>query len=248
MIHGLRSASEPLAFLWASICAFERVDAAAEVVERADHRLDPLRAQTQLFDQLDGAAAPAAQPLPGVAALGHLVRLAGGDPVVVAVLLEQDFDGPQIVRKTAQNLVLFQPIGHRNLHRAVERQLADVDPLEHLDGQLDHVVALQQPAAKASPRDFDLLGQRDFFLPREQRNLAHLGQIHPHRIVGPGFAFFLDDGQQVFGLGIQFDDPDRQPRSTRVQIVVQIQIAGRFLGQLADFFLIRRRIVFQFVQ
>ncbi len=53
----------------------ERVDAAAEVVERADHRLDPLRAQTQFFDQLDRAAAAAAQALPGVAALAILYDL-----------------------------------------------------------------------------------------------------------------------------------------------------------------------------
>ena len=33
------------------------------------------------------------------------------------------------------------------------------------------------------------LAKRNFFLPREQRNLAHLRQIHPHRIVRPRFVF-----------------------------------------------------------
>ena len=84
----------------------------------------PLRAQTQLFDQQHGPAATAAEPLPGRAALGRLVRLAGGNPVVVGVALQQAFERAQIVRQAAENLILFQPIGHRHLHRAIERQLA----------------------------------------------------------------------------------------------------------------------------
>ncbi len=207
--------------------AFELIDAAAELLERADHRLDPLRAQTEFFDQLDRPATTAAQPLPGLAALGHLVALAGRDAIIVAVPLEQDFERPQIVRQPAENLVLFQPIGHRYLHRAIERQLAAMHALQHLHGQLNHVVALEQAAAKLGPRDFDPLGQRDFFLPREQRNLAHLREIHPHRIVGPRFALFVDHGQQIFGLGIQVQI-QIGPQVDTVQIIVKIQIAGGF--------------------
>ena len=97
--------------------------------------------------------------------------------------------------------------------------------LQHLDGQLNHVVAFQQATAKPGPGDFDLLGQRDFLLPGEQRNLAHLRQVHPHRIVGPRFAFFLGDGQQIFGLGIELQIRVRADVD-RVQIVVQIRFVG----------------------
>ena len=72
MIHGrLRSAGRILVAACAhAILRSQFVDPAAELFERADHRLDPLRAQTEFFDQPHGAATTAAEPLPGRSALG----------------------------------------------------------------------------------------------------------------------------------------------------------------------------------
>ena len=58
--------------------------------------------------------------------------------------------------KRPEDLVLFQAVGHRHLHGAVERQFAAVHAVEHLDRDLDHVVAFQQLAAEAGPGDLDL--------------------------------------------------------------------------------------------
>ena len=40
----------------------------------------------------------------------------------------------------------------------------------------------QQVAAESLAGDLDLLGQADFFVPRQQRNLRHLRQVHADRI------------------------------------------------------------------
>ena len=50
--------------------------------------------------------------------------------------------------KPAENLVFFQPVGDRDLHRAVERQLAVVNALQHFVGLLNYVVAFQQLGAE----------------------------------------------------------------------------------------------------
>ena len=162
---------------------------AAELLQRADHRFDALRAQTQFFDQTHAAAAAARETRPSLAPLLLRLRLAQRDAVVVPIALQQHFQRPQVVRQPAENLILFQPVGHRHLHRAVERQFARVDALQHLEGGPDHVVAFQQLGAEAAAGDFDLLGQGDFLLPSEQRNLAHLRQVHAHGVVRPRLVF-----------------------------------------------------------
>ena len=180
----------------------EFVDPAAELLQGLDHRLDPLGAQAEFLDQPDRAAAAASQPAPRRPALGRRARLAGGDVVVAPVPLQQRFQRVQIVRQPAENLVLLELVGHRDLHGAVEGQLAVVDPPQHLHRRLHHVVAFQDLVAEPRAGHLDLLGQGDFLLPGQQRNLAHLRQIHANRIVGPGFV--LDAGQQVFGGQVQF--------------------------------------------
>ena len=179
------------------------VDPAAELFEALDHRLDALRAQAEFFDQPHGAAPAAAQPPPGRPTLGGVARLAGDDVVVAAVSLQQGLQRAEIVRQPPQNLVLFQLIGHRHLHGAIEGQLAVVHAAEHLDGRLHDVVAFQNPVTEPGPGKLDLLGQGHFLLPGQQRNLAHLGQIHPHRIVRPRLIV-LDAGQQILGPEVQF--------------------------------------------
>ena len=182
--------------LWASILALQFVDAAAELFQRANHRLDPLRAQTEFFDQPHRAATAAAEPRPGgLRASVFGCVLLGGDAVVVGgCACSSTSSVSQVVRQAAQDLVFFQAIGHRDLHRAIERQFAVVHALAALcTACLNHVIALQQLAAEAARVISILLGQRDFLLPGEQRNFAHLRQVHAHRIVGPRFVLVADE-------------------------------------------------------
>ena len=60
------------------------------------------------------------------------------------------------------------------------------------DGCPHGKIAAQQRPAKPLATDFDLLGQRNFFFAREQRDARHLREIHPDRIVA-------EFGQQVGG-------------------------------------------------
>ena len=92
-------------------------------------------------------------------------------------------------------------LGGADLHRAVERQIAVVDLLEDLDRALKAVVDLQHLRAENLAGDFDLLGQRDFLLAGEQRDLAHLREVHPHRIVD---ALGRCLGQLLFEVEIDF--------------------------------------------
>ena len=202
----------------------------------------PLRAQAEFLDQVHGPAAAAAQPPPGRPALRRGSRLAGHDVVVALVPLEQRFQRAQIVRQATEDLVLLELIGYRDLHGAIERQLAVLDAPQHLHGRLHHVIAFQHLVAEPRPGKLDLLGQGHFLLPGQQRNLAHLRQVHPHRIVGPRFV--LDPGQQILGRDVQLrivlfiilqDGP--------VQIVFDIQRLDRIFHQLQRFLCLRDRIV-----
>ncbi len=69
------------------------------------------------------------------------------------------------------------------------------------------------------------------------------------RIVRPGFAILVDDGQQIFGLGIdiniQIDVLSHQIGRINFGVV---QLVDRFVGQTMDLFLTYRRVVFKFVQ
>ena len=164
------------------------IDPRAELLQLADHRLDSLRAQAKLFDQQHRPTAPSAQPLPSRFAIVRLVRLARGNAVIFGIALQQPIERRQVVRQPAEDLLLFQPIGHRDLHRAIERQFAAMHAVQHLDRTANHVVAAQQLAAERGAGDFDLPREVNFFFAREQRNLTHLREIHPHRVVRPRFA------------------------------------------------------------
>jgi hypothetical protein len=60
-----------------------------------------------------------------------------------------------------------------------------------------HVVARQQLAAERGAGDLDAARQADLFLAGEQRDLAHLRQVHPHRVVRPRVVVFLDPRQEI---------------------------------------------------
>ncbi len=102
---------------------------------------------------------------------------------VAGVAIHQVGQGDQVVRHPPQDLVLFQVLGDRHLHGAVEGELALVDLLEDIDDQGQREVALQHLATEPLAGDLDPLGQVDFLVAGQERNLAHLGQIHADRVV-----------------------------------------------------------------
>jgi hypothetical protein len=75
--------------------------------------------------------------------------------------------------------------------------------LQNANRVLNDEIAFQQFAAEASAGDFDLLGQRDFLLPREQRNFAHLREVHADRVVRPRFVV-VGDHANVVALQVGF--------------------------------------------
>ncbi len=148
--------------------------------------------------------------------------------------------------KAAEDLVLFEPIGHGHLHGPVEGKLAVVDPAEHPHRLLHHVVAFEQLAAELRPGDLDLLGQGDFLLPREQRDFAHLRQVHPHRVVRPRFR--LVGTQQGIIRCVQLVDVAVDDDQGVIEIVVEPEIAVIFIVQVKAPDGSGRIFVVQFVQ
>ena len=100
---------------------------------------------------------------------------------VLDVLLHQVFERLQVVRHALEDLVLLEVLGQRHLDGAVEGQVAGVDALERLDDLPQGVIAFEHLAAEALAGDLDLLGEGDFLLALEQRDLAHLREVHAHR-------------------------------------------------------------------
>ena len=128
----------------------------------------------------------------------------GLEPVlsVHEVLFAEHVDRPQIERHAAEDLSLLQTFGHRDFDRAVERHLADADLLENVDRRHERKVGIQQRPAKAAARDLDLLGQRNFLMPREQRDLAHLRQVHADRVIDLAIAdVFFDLWLELLQIG-----------------------------------------------
>ena len=101
---------------------------------------------------------------------------------ILLVLLHQVGERVQVVRHPGDDLLLGEPLGQRDLDRAVEGQRALVDLDQRADRRPHRHVAADHRAAEPLPRDLDLLGQRDLFRAGQQRNLGHLAQIHADRI------------------------------------------------------------------
>jgi hypothetical protein len=97
------------------------------------------------------------------------------------------------VRHALQDLVLFKVFGLRNHDRAVEGQLARLNPLERFHHRPQHRMALKHSSAKAFASQLDSLGQRDLLLAREQRDRGHLCQIETDRIVAGPPVFFIEE-------------------------------------------------------
>ena len=90
---------------------------------------------------------------------------------------------PQIVGHAGLDLFLGQPLGQRDLDRPIERQFALKHLFQGVHGLAHGKVAGQHAAAELSAVVFDPRGQGDFFLARQQRDLGHLAEVHPNRIV-----------------------------------------------------------------
>ena len=167
------------------------------------------------------------------------------------VALQERFQGAEIRGQAAQNLVLLQLVGHRDLDRAIEGQFALVDPPQDLDGQLHDVVAGQHVAAELGAGLFDLPCQGHFFAPRQQRDLSHLRQVHAHRVVRPGLVF-LHAFQQAVDIDVQveFVQLGHEVGHVPNQIVVHIfETRHGVIGQIVDHFLRARScVVIQVVQ
>ena len=104
---------------------------------------------------------------------------------------EQRLERAQIVGHAARHLLLGEAFGERDLDRAIEGQLARLDPLEDGDRRTEGVVIRQDRAAIAASRDLDLLGQADLFLPGQQGDLRHLAEIGADWIVARAVQTFL---------------------------------------------------------
>ncbi len=120
-----------------------------------------------------------------------------------------------------------------------------MDPPQDLHGQLHHVVAGQHVAAELGAGLFDLPGQGHFFTPRQQRDFAHLRQVHPHRIVRPGLVF-INALQQAVDIDVQVElvQLDYEVGHVPNQIVVRIfESRHGVVGQIVDYFIRARSCV-----
>ena len=103
-------------------------------------------------------------------------------PEILLVLVHQTRERAEVVRHAGDDLLLGEPLGQRDLDRAVEGQRALVNLNQRADGHPHRHGATNDRAAEPFPRDLDLLGQGNLFRPRQQGNLRHLAQIHANRI------------------------------------------------------------------
>ncbi len=159
------------------------VHACRDLLQLLHQRLHSLGADGEFFTQRDALATAETQPtanlaefLLGDARIETLVE-------VFEVSLHQVFERLQVVRHTVENLVFLQVLSHRHLHGAVEGKFAAVYSLQRFDDAGESIVAFEDFAAEAVAGDFNALGEVDFLVAGEQRDFAHLRQIHAYRIV-----------------------------------------------------------------
>ena len=233
---------------WRRSCALQLVDAAAELFERLD--LDSIRCvrRPEFLDQPHGPQAATAQAAPGVAALGH----AGSDLLEWPAGSRAGCASSRIssVRRLCGKRPRICSFSSRSVtETCTVRSKGNspvIDPPQHLDGVLNDVVAFQQLAAEPGPRDLDLLGQGDFLLPREQRDLAHLRQIHAHRVVRPRLA----DRRLPPAGGLPASVPASSSASSShaTSSGTSSSVVHGFVGKLHGFVRAGRAVILQIVQ
>ena len=179
-----------------------------DVAQLAHERDDAVRAEAQLLGECGHAPPPSGHPRSDL--LDLVVQHGAGEGLVVGaerfeahpVLLvefEQHVDGADVDRDACGDTRLGVLLGRRDAHRSIERELAATDGAEYLDGLLDDVLALEAAATEDDASGLDLLREADFLGTGEQRDRAHLREIHADgvfdalgdRVVGDGRRFEL---------------------------------------------------------
>ena len=69
---------------------------------------------------------------------------------------------------------------------------------QRLDGRPQREFAAQQCAAESFAADFNLFGQRDLLLARQQRDAGHLREVHPDRVAVQLAQFFQRKQGRLF--------------------------------------------------
>ncbi len=146
------------------------------------HRLDPAGPKAQLLQERGDLASIATQT-PGVHLVLVTVRI-GAD------LLEQALVDVEKLRhrlEVGDHAFADHPFDRQRsgsgLDRTIERHRSIVDLLEQLHRIAGTIVTLEHLAPERHAGDLDLPGQRDLILARQQRDLAHLRQVHADRII-----------------------------------------------------------------
>ena len=119
------------------------------------------------------------------------------------IALEQALDSGEVRGNALLNLLLRVRLGRADAHGAIKGQLLSMHVAEDLDRFARRVIALEHLAAEDHARGFDLLGQTDFFFACQQRDRAHLREVHANRIVNALRALLgerLLDGRLHFAV------------------------------------------------
>ena len=87
------------------------------------------------------------------------------------------------MRHASLNLRFLQTFGDGDLDCSVERKVGRVNHRQHVDGRFHCVVTLHEFPAEPLASDFNFFGERDFFFASQQRDFAHLCEIHADRVV-----------------------------------------------------------------
>ncbi len=222
-----------------------------DVTKLFHQRLDARGAQRQFLDEGRCPTAPLPEGSLRLLALAFGLTFLANDLPVPSVGLEDLLQGGQVARHPLGDDLLGKVLRRRDLHRAVEGQLASVDLGKNVDGLLSCVVALQDPPSEVHAGGLDLLGQCDFLGPGEQFDLAHLGKVHAHRVIDPpavGFQFpaavflvllglfvlVLEGRFAASGLGFvdQFDAQFIDRHQQRIEAIGRHCLVGQILIHL----------------
>ena len=115
--------------------------------------------------------------------------LVGGRPLadqhaeVSLALPHQVVECGEVVGHPRLHLLLGESLGERHLDRAVEGERAFVHLAERVDGGLQGVGRAENRPTEPLAGDLDSLGERDLLPAAQERDLRHLGEVHPDRVV-----------------------------------------------------------------
>ena len=156
--------------------------AAGDLHQPAHDRLQTLRSHAQLFEQCGRLPLADDDFPPDRLALGLGEAAIEVEVEIVRRLLHQVLDRRQVMRHPAKNLLLADILGFRGSQRALERQFSGDDLFQNLQGLGHREVTFHHPATVPLAAHLDLLGEINLAVAGEEGDVAHLAEIHPHRI------------------------------------------------------------------